>query len=41
VAVLAALHLADRARQLENEIERLNQRAGTLDERLSEILSNK
>ena len=41
VAVLAALHLADRARQLETEIERFNERAQTLDQRLSEILSNK
>ena len=41
VAVLAALHLADRARQLESEIERLNERAAMLDDRLSEMLSSK
>ena len=41
IAVLAALHLADRVRQLEREIESLHQRTRSLDLRISALLDNK
>ena len=41
IAVLAALHLADRVRQLEEEIESFHERTRDLDERISALLDNK
>jgi cell division protein ZapA (FtsZ GTPase activity inhibitor) len=39
VAVLAALHLADRVRQLEGEIESLHKKTKDWDQRLSSLLA--
>lgn len=40
VAVLAALHLADRVRQLEREVDTFVERTQRLDDRLSSLLDD-
>jgi cell division protein ZapA len=40
IAVLAALHMADRVRQIEQRLEQQDDRARRLDEQISSLLDN-